>query len=67
MQVQINGSVMELSSKIETVAQLMEHLELKSPIIIVEHNKIILQKEDHKTTIVEDGDAIEFVQFVGGG
>jgi len=67
MQVQINGSVMELSSKIETVAQLMEHLDLKSPIIIVEHNKNILQKEDHKTTIVEDGDTIEFVQFVGGG
>ncbi len=59
---QANSSIMA-----ETVKQLMEHLDLKSPIIIVEHNEKILQKSDHELVKVQEGDTIEFVQFVGGG
>lgn len=66
-QMLINGSTMEVCEEVETVKQLMEHLDLKSPIIIVEHNEKILQKSDHELVKVQEGDTIEFVQFVGGG
>jgi len=63
----INGRTMEVAAEVETVKQLMEHLDLKSPIIIVEHNEEVLQKPDHELVKVQAGDTIEFVQFVGGG
>lgn len=66
-QVTINGKAMDVSREIETIEQLIDDLSLKSPVIIVEHNKHILQKEDHPKTIVQEGDTVEFVQFVGGG
>lgn len=66
-QVQINGKPLEISQEIETVKQLINHLQLKSPIIIVEHNQIVLQKAEHEQTKIATGDKIEFVQFVGGG
>lgn len=67
MKVQINGEMIEIPETIETVTQLIEHLELSSPVIIVEHNEEVLQKDQHQATKLSSGDKIEFVQFVGGG
>lgn len=67
MELVINGANMRVPSSIKTVTDLIEHLNLKSPVIIVEHNEKILQKEEHAQTEIKDGDKIEFVQFVGGG
>jgi len=67
MQLTINGEQMNVPSSIKTITELIEHLELKSPVIIVEHNDIILQKGEHEKTEIKSGDKIEFVQFVGGG
>lgn len=65
--VKINGHVMEISNEIETIAELMKDLELKSPVIIVEHNEVVLKKQDLNKAKVASEDKIEFVQFVGGG
>lgn len=67
MELIINGTNMTVPSSIKTVTDLIDHLNLKSPVIIVEHNEKILQKGEHAHTTIEDGDKIEFVQFVGGG
>ncbi len=35
--------------------------------IAIERNLEIVPKSEHATTVIEDGDRIEVVQFVGGG
>ncbi|HDR7793223.1 TPA: thiamine biosynthesis protein ThiS [Bacillus luti] len=67
MNLKINGNQMEVPANVKTVAELLTHLELDNRIVVVERNKDILQKDDHKDTSVFDGDQIEIVTFVGGG
>lgn len=67
MKLHINGTLLEVPETIETITQLIEHLKLNSPVIIVEHNEVILQKDEHAEVKLSSGDNIEFVQFVGGG
>lgn len=67
MNLTINGVEMKIPKTVQTVTDLIDHLELSSPVIIVEHNEVILQNETHRKVIVSEGDKIEFVQFVGGG
>ncbi len=67
MQVTINGKAMSLPKNVDTVAKLIEHLEIRNPVVIVEHNDCILQKEDHASTQIKENDKIELIQFVGGG
>ena len=52
--------------EVETVQQLLEHLELAQRILIVERNKEILQKDRYDAPIM-DRDQIEIIHFVGGG
>jgi len=67
LNLKINGNQMEVPASVKTVAELLIHLELDNRIVVVERNKDILQKDDHKDTSVFDGDQIEIVTFVGGG
>ncbi|MGG5740112.1 MULTISPECIES: sulfur carrier protein ThiS [Bacillus cereus group] len=67
MNLKINGKQIEVPVSVKTVAELLTYLELDNRIIVVERNKDILQKDDHKDTSVFDGDQIEIVTFVGGG
>jgi sulfur carrier protein len=63
----VNGEVIQVPASVKTVPDLIEHLKLKSPAMVVEHNEVILQKEAHKDTVLTAGDKVEIVQFVGGG
>ena len=67
MEVTINGNAMVIPEKVDTITKLIEHLEINNPVVIVEHNDVILQKESHENTMVQASDRIEFIQFVGGG
>lgn len=67
MKLQVNGSQVVVPPSVKTIADLIEHFDLKSPVIIAEHNEMILEKDDHKTRKLKAGDKVEFVQFVGGG
>lgn len=67
MEVTINGNAMVIPKKVDTITKLIEHLEINNPVVIVEHNDVILQKETHENTMVQASDRIEFIQFVGGG
>ncbi|MGE7634954.1 sulfur carrier protein ThiS [Bacillus paramycoides] len=67
MNLKINGKQIEIPASVKTVTELLTHLELDKRIVVVERNKDILQKDDHKDTSVFDGDQIEIVTFVGGG
>ena len=67
MKLIINGEAIQTDEKIETVQQLLEWHQLHQRVVIVELNETILQKEEHTSTTLKDGDRIELVSFVGGG
>lgn len=67
MKIIINGKEKEIPLHVQTVQQLIDHLEITNPVVIVEQNGHILQKQDHEKSTIAAGDKIEFIQFVGGG
>ena len=67
LKLQINGEQVEVANTCTTVTALLSHFELESKVVIVEWNQKILEKSDHETTCLADGDRIEIVHFVGGG
>lgn len=67
MTLTINGEVQRVPSTVVNVQQLLEYLQLADRIVVVEINRDILQKQQHTSTALTDGDIIELVHFVGGG
>jgi thiamine biosynthesis protein ThiS len=66
MMVQVNGKGREVPRGI-TVLGLLESLELNPSLVVVEHNREILDRGGYGETPVEEGDVLELVHFVGGG
>jgi sulfur carrier protein len=66
MQVTVNGARQELPEG-ATVRGLLEHLALATGPVAVEINRVIVPRAQHALHVVNDGDTIEIVQFVGGG
>jgi thiamine biosynthesis protein ThiS len=50
-----------------SIADLLTNLGLHPRMIVVEHNREILDREQFAKTEVRNGDALELVHFVGGG
>lgn len=67
MTVFVNGKEIVLVKGENTILSLIESYEINAKVVIVERNKEIVSKENYKSTILEDGDRIELVHFVGGG
>ena len=66
MQVYINGEARELSGP-TSLAELITELDLPATRIAVELNLTVVRRNDWSTTVLQDGDRIEIVHFVGGG
>jgi sulfur carrier protein len=66
IQISINGEARQIPSP-QTVASLLDWLNLGSDRVAVEVNKIIVRKRDWAGTAVSEGSQIEIVEFVGGG
>ncbi|WP_322904535.1 sulfur carrier protein ThiS [Paenibacillus campi] len=67
MKLIINGTDRSFTTRLQTVAELLHELKLGSKIVIVEHNEQILQKHEHEQAMLQSGDRLEIVHFVGGG
>jgi sulfur carrier protein len=67
MKLRINGESISVPSDIMTVEHVLEHFKLQDKIVIVEHNMHVLQKADHASRKLAEGDSLEIVHFVGGG
>lgn len=63
--VKVNGVAMELAGK--TVAQYLATTNYDPKRIAVERNGEIVFKSQYSETVLEDGDSLEVVSFVGGG
>lgn len=66
VEVRINGEERRVPRG-RTVADLLEALDLDPRAVVVELNREIVRREDVDDVIVEAGDRMEIVQFVGGG
>jgi thiamine biosynthesis protein ThiS len=66
LRITLNGETHELAAPL-TVADLLAQLEIDSRRVAVEHNLIVLKRDTFGTTLVREGDAVEIVNFVGGG
>jgi sulfur carrier protein len=67
VRIQLNGQPYDLPVEVDTVERLIQHLQLEQRIVVVEHNRRVLEKEDHASAVLREGDALEIVHFVGGG
>jgi len=66
MEIRVNGLPRELDIPL-TVSGLLELLELDPRRVAVELNREILPRDRFEEHGLKDGDALEIVQFVGGG
>lgn len=66
MQITLNGDAHEVANPL-TVAELLARLAIDPRRVAVEHNLLVLKRDTFATTMVRDGDAVEIVNFVGGG
>lgn len=70
MNITLNGEPREIAPGM-TVAMLVDMVSGESERdprgIAIERNLEIVPKSEHASTVIEDGDRIEVVQFVGGG
>ena len=64
--ISINGEIKEVPNDL-TVRGLLDHFSLPSQLVAIELNKEVVRKRDWEATLVNDGDRVEIVHFVGGG
>ncbi len=66
MTIQLNGDPFDLDGPI-SVAALLASLKIDARRVAVELNLVVLKRAALEATIVQPGDAMEIVNFVGGG
>jgi len=64
--VRVNGEERRVARG-TTVSGLLEELGLVPALIVVEHNREILDRSAYQDRVLEQGDRLELVHFVGGG
>ena len=66
MEIRVNGKIKDLAQP-TSVASLLADLKIPADSLVVELNQNILQAGDYATTLLQEGDRLELIQFVGGG
>jgi thiamine biosynthesis protein ThiS len=62
----LNGDSFDVAGPL-TVGELLTRLEIDPRRVAIEHNLTVVKRAAYDDTQVNDGDAIEIVNFVGGG
>ncbi|MBA1185740.1 sulfur carrier protein ThiS [Stutzerimonas nitrititolerans] len=66
MHIQLNGERYELPDG-QSVADLLQRLELTGRRLAVELNQDIVPRSQHAATLLAEGDQVEVVHAIGGG
>ena len=64
--IQVNGENMVVAKDI-CLHALINDLQIQDKIMAAALNTNVVKKDDYKTTILKEGDELEFLAFVGGG
>jgi thiamine biosynthesis protein ThiS len=62
----LNGDPFEAAGPV-TVSELLSLLNIDDRRVAVEHNLVVLKRIAFDSTVVQEGDQVEVVNFVGGG
>jgi sulfur carrier protein len=65
MKIVVNGA--ERDSEAANVGALLETLRVDPSTIVVEHNGALLRRDQLDVCVLQEGDRLELVRFVGGG
>ena len=66
MEIILNGEPYKVDQPL-TIVALLERLEIDARRVAVEHNLTIIKRHRFPDVIVDEGDQVEIVNFVGGG
>jgi sulfur carrier protein len=66
VEITLNGEPYEIDQPM-TVVALLERLEIDARRVAVEHNLTIVKRQHFPIVVVDEGDQVEIVNFVGGG
>jgi sulfur carrier protein len=62
----LNGDRFEIDRPM-SVTSLLDFLEIDPRRVAVEHNRVIIRRPSFSEVLVDEGDTVEIVNFVGGG
>ena len=66
MKIRLNGDPFEIAGPL-SISALLAELKIEPRRVAVEHNLAIIKRARYDTTMVQEGDQVEIVNFVGGG
>ena len=64
--IQLNGSPYEINTE-TNLNQLLNRLKIKKIKVAIEVNGVIIEKNKYPKVILNKGDKVEIVHFIGGG
>lgn len=62
----LNGERREIENQL-TLDKLLEKFSLPKQRVAIELNKSVVRRGDWTATVINEGDAVEVIHFVGGG
>jgi len=66
VKIRVNGEEREIAGGL-SIARLLDELQIRPGRVVVELNRDIVARDAHGSTLLNEGDALEIVHFVGGG
>ena len=66
MTIRLNGEPFELPGPV-SISALLAELNIDPRIVAVEHNIVVIKRQQYASTMIGEGDEVEIVRFVGGG
>ena len=66
VEISVNGDHLMVEAG-SSLVSLLDRLQLKGDRVAVERNRVIVARAAWESTILEAGDSLEIVHFVGGG
>jgi sulfur carrier protein len=64
--ISLNGEPYTIAGPI-TISALLAELKIDPRRVAVEHNLDVIKRDRYDSTLIREGDAVEVVNFVGGG
>jgi thiamine biosynthesis protein ThiS len=64
--IRLNGEPFELPGPV-SISALLAELNIDPRIVAVEHNIVVIKRQQYESTMIGEGDEVEIVRFVGGG
>lgn len=66
MEIFINGKSYKFDTALN-IQEILDNLEIEDKVVAVALNSLVVKKQNWKETFLENGDKIEFLQFMSGG